>query len=120
MIAAHKRERAFTAFLEGKSLRQISDEDWSPALRTLESWSATEGWIEKRKQAWSQARARAATEVLPKISEQATIEMQKLSVAATAASQLHAVLKGDLPAKALPLSPQKLIRLIVAACRGQK
>lgn len=121
MIRAAIKMRVFDLFCTGKTLRAIAAMDEMPCRATLEKWSAREGWVQKRTAAHANARKKATDQRVPELAMGfATLEAQGYRLAAKALAQLQAVMDGEMPAAALPMSPAKLARLVAALTKPGK
>lgn len=113
MKSAEIKNKAFTAFLDGASLRQIAAQPGMPSKRCLEKWSAAESWVIAREQARADARRKAICARVPILAgEYASLEAQKYQLGMKSIAQLVALVEGDLTEADLAISKSELIRLV--------
>ncbi len=114
MKSAEIKTKVFTDFLAGMSLEAIARQPGMPCARTIERWSASEGWVAAREGARAEARKKAVAARVPELAnEYISLDASKYRLAMLAVAQLSALVEGDLAETDLPLSRAELMRLVV-------
>lgn len=115
------KNQCYTAFLRGASLASIAAEmGGKPSRRTLERWSKAEGWMAQRRQLFSERLEAEREKLLSGApAKDQSMEGQLNQLIAEAVAQYQLFLRGKIPAKALPMPPEKMARVIHNLVRGR-
>lgn len=118
MYTVEIRRECYTAFLSGKSLKTIAVEK-RIGLRTIESWSIQEGWVNKRAEVWEQTRKQISeNHTLGLVQNDLIISEALYKLLRQAIDELQLYYNGKIPKKAMRFKLKDLVAFANAFAVG--